>query len=90
MWKTTNYNGEQVWYSEEEYKLLQQENEELKNENHYLREGLERQVCFTTNAEVYAEKCHETLEEIKAMTNIDCKECVQIIDKINLFINENG
>lgn len=22
MWKTTNYNGEQVWYSEEEYNKL--------------------------------------------------------------------
>ena len=22
MWKTTNYNGEQVWYSEEEYEAL--------------------------------------------------------------------
>ena len=25
MWKTTNYNGEQVWYSEEEYNVLKQE-----------------------------------------------------------------
>lgn len=29
MWKTTNYKGETVtWYSEEEYKILEQENQE--------------------------------------------------------------
>lgn len=29
MWKTTNYKGESVtWYSEEEYTILEQENEE--------------------------------------------------------------
>lgn len=30
MWKTTNYNGEQVWYSEEEYEALKQESQEAK------------------------------------------------------------
>ena len=29
MWKTTNYKGETVtWYSEEEYTILEQENQE--------------------------------------------------------------
>lgn len=31
MWKTTNYKGEAVtWYSEEEYTILEQENQEAK------------------------------------------------------------
>lgn len=30
MWKTNNYNGERVWYSEEEYTILEQENQEAK------------------------------------------------------------
>lgn len=31
MWKTTNYKGEAVtWYSEEEYNVLKQENQEAK------------------------------------------------------------
>ena len=31
MWKTTNYKGESVtWYSEEEYTILEQENQEAK------------------------------------------------------------
>lgn len=31
MWKTTNYKGEVVtWYSEEEYTILEQENQEAK------------------------------------------------------------
>ncbi|MBR2526559.1 hypothetical protein IKE67_08865 [bacterium] len=31
MWKTNNYKGESVtWYSEEEYTILEQENQEAK------------------------------------------------------------
>lgn len=91
MWKTTNYNGEQVWYSKEEYKLLQQENEELKEK---IKDLDAMTGIFSVRL---ANKYKQALEEIRKLINETCWDYTdisiipvkeKILDKINEVLND--
>ena len=78
MWKVTNSFGEEkIWYSEEEYKLLQQENEDLKN---YIQK-MDKPEIKTIDSEI-ALKNIELQQENEKLINQTLKEIKKLSDKI--------
>ena len=80
MWKTNNFDGEKIWYSEEEYQELQQENEELS----YELDRKKDEIIYLKNVDML----HKIFMEYKQALNTIKKLSDKIINSDELYLWE--